>query len=124
MTMRMMRLVVADVSSVFLSLFIAALLSTMTMTAVVVVNAQEGASAPGVHYTCALSALQLDSEQLVTLEHVKNVAEGTFSMRLTYTGGIAWVAIGVNQEGSTKMVPSTAVIGRIEYDVDGTSYTA
>jgi hypothetical protein len=100
----MMRLVVD--MSLFLWV-VAALLTT-------VVTAQQGES---VHYTCAFTALQLDRD--VVLEHVKNQDEGTYTMRLTYTGGLGWVAIGVNSDGGTNMVPATAVIGRVEYDVDG-----
>lgn len=111
----------AAVDVFFLLSAIAALLLLMIKT---VVNAQDApaaaTAAAGVHYTCAYTPLQLD--ELVTLEHVQNKAEGTFSMRLTYTGGLAWVAIGVNAEGGTKMVPATAVIGRMEYDVDGRSW--
>jgi hypothetical protein len=50
----------------------------------------------------------------VTLEQVKNSAAGTFTMRLTYTGG-NMIGIGINSEGSSKMVPGTAVIGRMMY---------
>jgi uncharacterized protein YihD (DUF1040 family) len=71
----------------------------------------------GVYYDCAYSSpLQLDRE--VRLQHFKNSDLGTYTMRLSYTGGLGWVAIGINSDGRSKMVPSTAVIGRIEYDED------
>lgn len=54
----------------------------------------------------------------VTLEHYKNTEAGTYTMRLTYTQGNAWVAIGVNHHGSFRMAPSSAVVGRIEYAED------
>jgi hypothetical protein len=57
----------------------------------------------------------------VTLEHYKNTVAGTYTMRFTYTQGNAWVSIGVNHDGSSRMAPSNAVIGRIEYAEDGTS---
>lgn len=33
----------------------------------------------------------LDEAGLVELEQVKNVADGTFTMRLTYHGGQSWI---------------------------------
>jgi hypothetical protein len=112
----MMRHAVVNVSSVM----IAALLNFTT----VVVQAQEQGGG-GVqeqqqqqHYTCAFTALQLETDLI--LEHVKNQDENTYTMRLTYTGGLGWVSIGINSKGDTGMIPATAIIGRVEYDADGT----
>eukprot|EP00544_Gedaniella_sp_CCMP2646_P009027 CAMPEP_0202496284 /NCGR_PEP_ID=MMETSP1361-20130828/19342_1 /ASSEMBLY_ACC=CAM_ASM_000849 /TAXON_ID=210615 /ORGANISM="Staurosira complex sp., Strain CCMP2646" /LENGTH=510 /DNA_ID=CAMNT_0049127563 /DNA_START=24 /DNA_END=1556 /DNA_ORIENTATION=- len=65
-------------------------------------------------WVCPLAdPITLDSDGLVTLEQVANKAEGTFTMRLTYSGGQSWVGIGINREGSSDMEPTAAVIGRI-----------
>jgi hypothetical protein len=65
-------------------------------------------------WVCPLAdPITLDSDGLVTLEQVANKAEGTFTMRLTYSGGQSWVGIGINREGSSNMEPTAAVIGRI-----------
>ena len=62
---------------------------------------------------CVLSSpVALDSNGLVTLEQVANQASGTFTMRLTYSGGQSWIGIGINQQGTSNMTPATAVIGR------------
>jgi hypothetical protein len=116
------RLVVVVVDVVVSLLLSVAALSLFCLTAAVLVQAQDtgtggdGAQTP--HYECQFSA-PLELTAGVRLESVKNVEAGTFTMRLTYTEGLGWVSIGVNSEGGTKMVPGTAVIGRIEYDVDG-----
>jgi hypothetical protein len=104
----------------------AVLFLTTTTTTVVVVHAQEaqGEDAPPAaaqQYACQFSA-PLELAAGVRLESVKNVQAGTFTMRLTYTEGLGWVSIGVNTEGGDKMVPGTAIIGRIEYDDDGMYY--
>ena len=52
----------------------------------------------------------------LTLQQVQNSADGTYSMRLTYTGGQSWIGIGINEEGKSKMSPANAVIGRVEDD--------
>jgi hypothetical protein len=70
---------------------------------------------------CTLSPMMALDDGL-TLEQVKNSAAGTFTMRLTYTNGNAWIGIGINSEGSSKMVPSTSVIGRILYSSDRTCF--
>jgi hypothetical protein len=90
-------------------LFWAAALSLMVATSTTMqVNAQCTFSSP----------LVLDDG--VTLEQVRNSAAGTFTMRITYTGGNAWIGIGINSEGSDKMVPASAVIGRMDYGADRT----
>lgn len=96
----------------------AALLTTTTVLAQK--EEEEGTTGSAQHYECQFSApLQLAPG--VQLEHVKNTNEGTFTMRLSYTGGggLGWVSIGVNSEGDTKMIPATAIIGRMLYDEDG-----
>ena len=63
---------------------------------------------------CVLSSpVALDNNGLVTLEQVANQAAGTFTMRLTYSGGQSWIGIGINQQGTSNMTPATAVIGRM-----------
>jgi hypothetical protein len=59
-------------------------------------------------------AIVLDDDGLVSLQQVKNTDEGTFTMRLTYTGGLSWVGIGINLDGRVKMTPTQAIIGRME----------
>ena len=62
---------------------------------------------------CTLAdPIVLDQDGLVTLEQVANQASGTFTMRLTYSGGQSWIGIGINQQGTSNMTPATAVIGR------------
>jgi hypothetical protein len=64
---------------------------------------------------CTLSApLQLDKDGDLTLQQIANFDEGTFTMKLTYTGGQAWIGIGINKEGRNKMTPSHSVIGRAD----------
>ena len=50
-------------------------------------------------WDCTLSApiILFDKDpDIVTLQQVVNVEEGTFTMKLNYTGGNAYVGIGVN----------------------------
>ena len=68
---------------------------------------------------CTLSqpaVLYNEGSKSLTLEQVANDAEGTFTMRLTYVGGNAWVGVGVNKEGTIGMIPGTAIIGRAHED--------
>lgn len=68
----------------------------------------------GAELLCALGdPISLDENGLVTMEQVANRAEGTFTMRLTYSGGQSWIGIGINHENSDNMTPATAVIGRM-----------
>ena len=89
------------------------LLSTMALATAVAVDPQQGGG-------CAWSEPLEIYKGNVMLEHYKNTAAGTYTMRLTYTQGNAWLAIGVNHHGSFHMAPSSAVVGRIEYAEDGT----
>jgi hypothetical protein len=57
---------------------------------------------------------------LVYLQQVKNVASGTFTMRVTYSGGNAWVGIGTNTEGQPAMFPGKAVVGRVDASGEST----
>lgn len=66
-------------------------------------------------YECTLSS-PIEIEDGVTLQQVKNSAADTYTMRLSYTGGQAWIGIGINTDGDNKMTPGTAVIGRLEDD--------
>jgi hypothetical protein len=68
---------------------------------------------------CTLSdPLTIDDDGLVTLEQVANYDEGTYTMRITYTGGRSWIGIGINTDGDSGMTPATAVIGRALEGVD------
>jgi Eukaryotic cytochrome b561 len=59
----------------------------------------------------------LDRRGDVELQHLVNYDEGTFTMKVTYYGGRAYIGIGVNQEGTREMTPAVAVIGTNEGDV-------
>ena len=48
---------------------------------------------------------------LITLEQVTNQVAGTFTMHLTYSGSQSWIGIGINQQGTSNMTPTTAIIG-------------
>jgi hypothetical protein len=37
-------------------------------------------------------------------------------MKFTYTGGSAWIGIGISSQGKTKMTPANAIIGRANGD--------
>ena len=73
---------------------------------------------------CTLSqpaVIYQEGAKTLTLEQVANVNTNTFTMRLTYTGGNAYIGVGVNKDGTTGMIPGTAIIGRAhedEFDVD------
>jgi hypothetical protein len=86
------------------------LLSTLALAGAVV-KAQD---------VCAWSAPLEIYKGKLEMQHYKDSEAGTYTMRLTYTQGSAWVSIGVNHDGSFHMAPSSAVIGRIEYAEDGT----
>ncbi len=50
----------------------------------------------------------------VFLEEYINPDEGTFTMRIRFTGGSSWIGMGVNYDGESQMIPAYAVIGQIE----------
>jgi hypothetical protein len=54
--------------------------------------------------------LQLEKD--LTFAAIMHPVDGTFTMTFTYTGGSAWIGIGINDNGRNKMTPSNAVIGR------------
>lgn len=62
------------------------------------------------------SPIVLDSNGQVTLQQIKDTTQGLFRMRLAYTGGHAWIGIGINLNGQSKMTPTQAVMGRQEDD--------
>ena len=83
-----------------------------------------GSYANAAGWDCTLSApiILFDKDpDIVTLQQVVNVEEGTFTMKLNYTGGNAYVGIGVNTDGGEKMTPANAVIGRAYDDAEGTT---
>jgi hypothetical protein len=63
---------------------------------------------------CVLSDPIAIADEGLFLQHVKNVQEGTYTMKLTYTGGQAWIGIGINTDSNSKMTPANAVIGRAD----------
>lgn len=73
----------------------------------------DGQNVPAVQ--CFLSA-PIALEDDLALQHVKNDRHGTYTMKWTYTGGYAWIGIGINREGRDKMTPADAVIGRMNDD--------
>lgn len=68
-----------------------------------------------VQYSCNLSG-KMALERNLFLEQVQNIEAGTFTMRLTYTGGHAWIGIGVNSENAPLMTPARAIIGKAHED--------
>ena len=48
------------------------------------------------------------------LEQFVDEASNSFTMRLTYYGGQAWIGVGINENGRAKMSPAMAVIGRAD----------
>jgi hypothetical protein len=53
--------------------------------------------------------------QLELQEQFINEDEGTYTMKLTYYGGQAYIGIGVNnQQGLARMTPAIAAIGRAD----------
>jgi Eukaryotic cytochrome b561 len=62
---------------------------------------------------CPLSEpIVLDSAGNLELEQFVDEASNSFTMRLTYYGGQAWIGVGINEDGVPKMTPAMAVIGR------------
>ena len=45
---------------------------------------------------------------------VLNQADGTYTMRWVYYGGLAWIGVGITEGGAGWMFPANAVIGRID----------
>ena len=62
---------------------------------------------------CYLSSPRTIGQNL-TLQEVMNHEAGTYTMKLTYTGGRSWIGIGINSNKQSKMSPARAVIGRAE----------
>lgn len=50
------------------------------------------------------------------MQQVKNTADGTFTMKWTFSGANSWIGVGINRRGWAEMTPADAVIGRIEND--------
>jgi len=87
------------------------------ITSLFVIVALSLASRVGAAYSCILSdPITLDNDGLVQLQQFINEDEGTYTMKVTYSGGQSYVAIGINEEGRAKMIPSTAVMGRADGD--------
>jgi hypothetical protein len=53
----------------------------------------------------------VDPNGEVMLQQLLNEEEGTVTMIMTYTGGKAWVGLGINDAGRAQMTPATVVIG-------------
>jgi hypothetical protein len=43
----------------------------------------------------------------IMLQEFANYGDNTFTMKLTYIGGKAWIGIGINTQGRASMIPST-----------------
>ena len=65
---------------------------------------------------CSLTdPVAIDQDGHVLLEQAKHKEQdGTYTMRLTYLGGHAWIGIGRNKWGINHMTPGLAVIGRAD----------
>jgi hypothetical protein len=73
--------------------------------------------ASAAYSSCTFSEpIPLDQIGDVILQQYVNEGEGTFTMKITYSGGKAFIGIGVNQEGLPSMTPAVAVIGRNDGD--------
>lgn len=59
-------------------------------------------------------AIALDQNGLLELQQFTNPDLGTYTMKLTYSGGRAFIGIGINQNGVPQMTPAIAVIGRAD----------
>ena len=64
-------------------------------------------------YQCTFSeATSIHQSGEVLLQHYTNTAEGTYTIRMTYLDGHAWVGIGTNFIDEPWMAPAYAVIGK------------
>ena len=62
---------------------------------------------------CPLSKpIVLDSGGNLELEQFVDEASNSFTMKLTFYGGQAWIGVGINEDGVPKMSPAMAVVGR------------
>ena len=69
-------------------------------------------------YTCNYSdELSIHNDGTTFMQQYINQEEGTFTMRIRYTGGNSWIGIGINTKGKGDMVPAYAVIGDINRGV-------
>mmetsp|Transcript_10259 Transcript_10259/g.24026 ORF Transcript_10259/g.24026 Transcript_10259/m.24026 type:complete len:589 (+) Transcript_10259:96-1862(+) len=65
-------------------------------------------------YNCNFSEeLSIHKDGSTFLQQYINAEEGTFTMRIRYTGGRSWIGIGISTSGKGKMAPGYAVIGDI-----------
>jgi hypothetical protein len=63
-------------------------------------------------YDCTFSEeISIHPSGQVLLQHYVNYFEGTFTMRVRYTGGHSYIGIGTNYIGRPWMAPAYAVIG-------------
>jgi len=64
-------------------------------------------------YDCTFSEeLSIHRSNEIFFQHYVNYEAGTYTMRLRYTGGNAWIGIGTNYIDKPRMIPAYAVIGR------------
>jgi hypothetical protein len=80
-------------------------------------------------YDCTFSNEISMNGNVVFLENYINDEDGTFTMRIRYTGGQSWIGIGINTQDRGKMSPAYAVIGDINrgvkrYDLENDSKDA
>eukprot|EP00934_Nitzschia_sp_Nitz4_P005301 Nitzschia sp. Nitz4//scaffold265_size26576//15572//18151//NITZ4_008250-RA/size26576-processed-gene-0.16-mRNA-1//-1//CDS//3329544846//5291//frame0 len=68
--------------------------------------------------TCTLSEpIALGSEGNVELQQYVDTEANTFTIKVTYTGGLAFIGVGLNDNGDGLMTPSNAVVGDATYGV-------
>lgn len=58
--------------------------------------------------------LSIHQSDQVFLEQYVNPVDGTYTMRIRYTGGSSWIGMGVNYNGESQMIPAYAVIGQVK----------
>ena len=71
-------------------------------------TAEENASSG----SCPFSThIALGTTGLVKLHHHVDVAAGTLPVKVTFSGGLSFVGVGLNDDGTGAMVPAASIIG-------------
>jgi hypothetical protein len=68
-------------------------------------------TASGAVHCTMTDPIVVDRKGEVMLQQYLNEEERTLTMKMTYTGGKAWVGVGINEAGKAQMTPATVVIG-------------
>jgi len=77
----------------------------------------QGTASDEVTPSCTFAdPIVVDQNGELELQQFSNPELGTYTIKLTYSGGQAWLGVGINQNGVPKMSPSTVVIGRADGD--------